>query len=393
MLYCKKCIIPDTRPHMIINEDGVCQACKNQEINDNTDWNSRWKELEDLCNKYRRDDGYYDCLIAVSGGKDSHFITYTLKERLGMNPLLICVADPFTHSEVGKHNLQNLGEAFGCDYYIFNISQPTFKKTTQIGFEELGEPLRFIEAAIYTVPFKLSVALNIPLIAFGENSSFVYGTSTEDNYSAMKFIEAGHSSAGEKLGKGIEDFWVERGLSLKELNAIIPPSKEDLERIKPKPIFLSYFVPWDDERNYLIAKRYGFKDLHHEWFREGSLEPYAQIDSLAYFVHLWLKYPKFGFSRATDIACRWIRKGKITREEGIKLVMHQDHRIDERSLYDFLNFMGYTAREFWDIVEKFWNKDIFEKVDGLWRLKNALWSLENKDSYLSLPDNVNLKKK
>jgi N-acetyl sugar amidotransferase len=393
MKYCKSCVIPDTRPHIIFNEDGICQACKNHEKGIATDWNLRWKELESLCDKHRREDGYYDCIIAVSGGKDSHFITYTLKERLGMNPLLVCVADPFTHSEVGKHNLYNLGEAFGCDFIIFNISQLTFKKATKIGFEELGEPLRFIEAAIYTAPFKISVALNIPLIAFGENSSFVYGTSIEDDYSAMRFIKAGHSSAGEKLGKEIEDFWIERGFSRKELNAIVPPSKEELERVKPEPIFLSYFVHWDDERNYLIAKRYGFKDLHHEWHREGSIESYAQIDSLAYFVHLWLKYPKFGFSRATDIACRWIRKGKITREEGIKLVMHQDHRLDERSLYDFLNFMGYTAKEFWDIVEKFWNGEIFEKSDGLWRLKNTLWSLESPDSYLSLPDNVNLKKK
>ncbi|MFX1277574.1 MAG: N-acetyl sugar amidotransferase, partial [Promethearchaeota archaeon] len=258
MKYCKKCVIPDTRPHILFNQDGICQACINSEKKKSIDYEKRFNELKELCDKYRRDDGYYDCIIAVSGGKDSHFITYNMKERLNMNPLLVCVADPFTHSEVGKHNLNNLTEAFGCDLYIFNLSIPTFKKATKIGFEELGEPLRFIEAAIYTVPFKVSVAMNIPLIVFGENSAFEYGTASEDHFSAKKYIEAGHSSAGEKLSDEIQEFWIERGLSKNEINAIILPKKEELDRVKPEPIFLSYFTPWDDERNYLIAKRYGF---------------------------------------------------------------------------------------------------------------------------------------
>ena len=393
MKYCKKCLIPDTRPHIIFNEEGVCQACTNNDIKKLTDYEARFKALKVICDKYRRDDGYYDCIVAVSGGKDSHYITYTMKERLGMNPLLVCVTDPFTHTEIGIHNLNNLTEAFGCDLIVFDINKPTFKKATRIGFEELCEPLRFVEAAIYTVPFKISVAFNIPLVVFGENAAYEYGTSEEDNYSAKKFIEAGHSSAGEKLSKEIHDFWIKRGLSKRDINAVILPSKEELDRVKPEPIFLSYFTPWDDERNYLIAKRYGFKDLHHDWRREGTLESYGQIDSIAYFTHIWLKYPKFGFTRATDIACRWIKKGKISREEGIKLVMKNDHRMDQRTLEDFNKFMGYSTREFWDIVEKFWNREIFTKINGIWRLKDPLWKLENEESYLSLPPHVNLKEK
>ncbi|MBN1800505.1 MAG: N-acetyl sugar amidotransferase [Candidatus Lokiarchaeota archaeon] len=393
MKYCKKCVIPDTRPHIIFNEEGICQACLNNEKKRLIDYNKRFDELKQLCDKHRKSDGNYDCIIAVSGGKDSHFITYTMKERLGMNPLLVCVNDPFTHSEVGKHNLNNLTVAFGCDLYVFNISISTFKKATKIGFEELGEPLRFVEAAIYTIPFKLSIAFNIPLIVFGENSAFEYGTSETEDYSAKKFIEAGHSSAGEKLSSRIEEFWIQRGLHKTEVNSVILPSKEELDRVNPEPIFLSYYVPWDDEHNMLIAKRYGFKDLHHEWLREGTIEEYGQIDSLAYFSHIWMKYPKFGFARATDIACRWIRKGKITREEGIRLVMKYDHRLDQKTLDDFIKLMGYTHKEFWDIMEKFWNNQIFENVSGIWRLKNPPWNLENPDSYLALPTHVNLKEK
>ena len=309
MRYCTRCVMPDTRPGSIFDKEGVCQACRNYDKRADVDWEKRLKELEALCDKHRRSDGYYDCVVAVSGGKDSHLLTYTMKESMGMNPLLVCVADPFTHTAAGTHNLRNLGESFNCDILTFSLSVDLFRRATKIGFEEMGEPLRFIEGAIYTVPPKYAVALNIPLIVYGENAAFTYGTTTEDGYSAKRFIEAGHSASGEKLGKQITDFWCERGVSIGELNAISPPSPEDMERVQPEPIFMSYFVPWDDEYNYAIAKRHGFKDLHHEWKREGFLEDYGQIDSVAYLVHLWLKYPKFGFARATDIASRWVRKG------------------------------------------------------------------------------------
>lgn len=374
MRYCNRCVMPDTRPGSIFNKEGVCQACLNYDRRQTIDWDRRFEELKALCEKYRRSDGYYGCIIPVSGGKDSHFSTYMMKERMGMNPLLICVTDPFTHTAVGTHNLKNLGESFNCDTIMFNMSTDLFRRVTRIGFEELGEPLRFVEAAIYTVPFNYAVAFDIPLIVFGENAAYMYGTTAEDSYSAKRFIEAGHSASGEKLGKKITDFWTQRGVLIKELNAIIPPSPALVEKVKPEPIFMSYFVPWDDERNYAIAQRYGFKDLHHEWRREGCIEDYGQIDSLAYFVHLWMKYPKFGFSRTTDIASRWVRKGKITREEAKRLVMEHDHKLDQRSLDDFITFMCYKPRQFWDIVERFWNKEIFENVDGEWRLKNPIYA-------------------
>jgi N-acetyl sugar amidotransferase len=374
MKYCKRCVMPDTRPGSIFSKEGYCQACLNYDKNKSVDWEKRYQELKDLCSKYKRKDGYYDCIIPVSGGKDSHFQTYIIKEKMGMNPLLVCVADPFTHTTVGIHNLRNLGETFNCDTVVFNLSIDLFRRVTKIGFEELGEPLRFIEAVIYTAPFKYAAALNIPLVVFGENSAYTYGTAKEDNYSAKKYIDAGHSASGEKLGSKITDFWSDRGIPLKEMNAIIPPSREQLEKVKPEAIFLSYFVPWDDEHNYGIAKKYGLKDLHHEWKREGCIEDYAQIDSLAYFVHLWMKYPKFGFSRTTDIASRWVRKGMITREEAKILVKNHDHKLDQKSMDDFIALMGYKPHQFWEIVERFWNPAIFKKVNDLWQLKNPIYS-------------------
>jgi len=377
MKYCNNCLMPDTRPHIIFDEDGICQACKNYEIQKTVDWNSRLDELRALCDKYRRTDGYYDCLIAVSGQKDSTYLTHMMKERMNMNPLLVCVTDPCSHTEAGTRNLKNIIDTFNCDMFVFHLSTDLFRRVTKIGFEELGEPLRFIEAVIYTMPYKLAVSFNIPLVVWGENASYLYGTSTVDTHNVEKFIFAGHSSAAEKLSEQIKDFWLERGISEQEVNSVILPTTGEIERVKPYPIFMSYYSQWDDEYNSEFSKRYGFEDLHHEYRRENCVEDYTQMDGVAYMMHIWTKYPKFGFQRATDLVCRWIRKGKITKEEGLKLIMKYDHRMDQKMLDDFNNFLGYTPRQFWGILEKFWNREIFEKVDGIWRLKNPLLKYEN----------------
>lgn len=357
--------MPITRPGSIFNKEEICQACLNYENRKTVNWEKRTEELKKLCAKYRRADGYYDCVIPVSGGKDSHFLVYVMKEEMKMNPLLVTVTDPFTKTEAGKHNLRNLGEAFNCDIITFNLSIDLFRRVTKIGFEELGEPLRFIEAVIYTVPFKIARNFNITMVVYGENPFYEYGSKTEENYNS------GNEYVKSVFKKIDTNFWLDRGVFLKELNAIIPPTEEELVKFNLDVIFMSYFIPWDGNKNYQIAKRYGFRDLTHEWKREGNIEVFDQIDSIAYIVHLWLKYPKFGFARATDIASRLVRAGEITREEAKRLVVTYDHKLDQRALDDFCKFMEIIPRKFWDIVEKFWNREIFEKADGMWRLKKT----------------------
>ena len=366
MKYCVKCLMPDTRPGSIFDDKGVCQACRNYEKRREIDWKERKNELKKLCDKYRRDDGYYDCIIPVSGGKDSHFQVYTMKEEMGMNPLLITVGDPFTKTKAGSNNFRNLGDTFGCDHILFNLSIDLFRRVTRIAFEEPGEPLRFVEAAIYTVPLKMSVKLGIPLVVFGENSAYEYGTTDKETYSAMKHIL--------NIFKNIDiNFWLQRGISRKEVNAIIPPTEEELNRAKPEIVFMSYFDPWSSIKHRDIAKKYGFRDLTHEWKREGYLEDFEQIDSIGYLVHLWLKYPKFGFQRSSDVASRYVREGVLSLSQAKGLIMENDHKLDQLAMDDFINFLGYTPKQFWDIVEKFWNRDIFEKVDGVWRIRDTVY--------------------
>jgi len=367
MRYCKKCLMPDTRPGSKFNEEGVCQACLNFEKRKEIDWKKREDELISLCNKYRRDDGYYDCLIPVSGGKDSHCLVYKMKVLMNMNPLLLTVSDPFTKTKAGLHNFRNLGETFNCDHLVFNISPNVFRRATRLAFEEFGEPLRFVEAAIYTIPYKMALRLNIPLVVFGENSAYEYGSTDKDSYSANEVIK--------KIFENIDlNFWIDKGFKKEEINAIISPSEEELNDLQqPEVIFMSYFEPWSSVTHLDIAKKYGFKDLTGEWEREGCVENFEQIDSIAYMVHLWMKYPKFGFQRTSDIVSRRIREGRLTLEEGKKLIMQNDHKLDQKAMEDFINFLGYTPLQFWNIVEKFWNRNIFKKVNDKWELKNPVY--------------------
>jgi len=366
MRYCKKCAMPDTRPSSIFSEDGVCQSCRNYEKRKTINWDERKKELIKMCDKYRRKDGFYDCVIPVSGGKDSHFLVYTIKEKMGMNPLLITVGDPFTKTDAGLKNFRNLGDVFDCDHILFNLSIDLFRRVTRIAFEEFGEPLRFVEAAIYTVPMKMGMKMGIPLVVFGENSAYEYGSTDEQNYSATEYIL--------RIFKAINvDYWLQRGVSIKEVNAIIPPTEQELKENKVEVIFMSYFSPWSSTQHLEIAKRYGFRDLAHEWKREGCIEDFEQIDSIAYMVHLWMKYPKFGFQRVSDIVSRRVREGELSLPEAKRLIMECDHKLDQRAMEDFINFLGYTPKQFWDIVEKFWNRNIFEKVDETWKLKNPVY--------------------
>lgn len=365
MNYCKKCVMPDTRPGSVFDEEGVCLACRNHERRSSVNWHERFEELKALCDKHRRSDGYYDCLIPVSGGKDSHFLTYMMTVEMGMNPLLVTVGDPFGKTAAGIHNLNNLGEAFGRDRLLFNMSTDLFRRVTKIATEELGEPLRFIEAAIYIMPTKLAIGLGIPLVVFGENGAYEYGNTDVETHSALDAI----TKKARNINLG---FWLDRGVKKEEINSILL-EPEKIEQASIEPIFMSYFVPWDGRKHWQIAKRFGLKDLAHEWRREGNIEDYDQIDSIAYIVHSWMKYPKFGFARATDIVSRWIREGTITREEAKKLVMEYDHKLDQVAMDDFNQFLGYTTRRFWDIVERFWNPELFEKDGVLWKLKDPVY--------------------
>jgi N-acetyl sugar amidotransferase len=323
-----------------------------------------------LYNKYRKSSGY-DCIIAVSGGKDSHFQTYIMKEKLGLNPLLVTIEDNFTMTEAGKHNIKNISEVFGCDIVSLKPNIKAQKYIMRKTFEMYAKPTYIIDRYIYTYPLHIAVKFNIPLVVYGENISYTYGgPNAKETYSAIEQIYNGVAS-----GIDLKEL-IDEEVSFNDVVFFDPPSYEELSKLEP--IYLSYFLSWNSYRNYIFAKSRGFHDLTHEWKRTHNIEDFDQVDSIAYTVHYWLKYPKFGHQFATDYASRFIRYGLITREEGIKLVKEHDHKLDPLALRDFCKFLGYSEYEFWNIVDKFYNKELFEKNEfGEWVLKNPIWKQEN----------------
>lgn len=370
MKFCKRCVMPDTRPGIFLDKDGVCSACRAYERRAAVDWKQRYAELRQLCDQHRGRGGrgQPDCIIAVSGGKDSHFQTHVLKEEMGMSPLLVTVEDNFPMTNAGIHNLKNLSEEFGCDIVSLKPNIRAQKAIMRYTFEKYGKPTYIIDRYIYTYPLHIAARFEIPLVVYGENVSYEYGgPQCEETPSAREQIENGVAS-GIPLSELVAE-----GLTKDDLPFFDPPTKADLERLQP--IYLGYFVPWNSYRHYVFAKRRGFHDLEHEWRRTHHIEDYDQVDSRAYLVHSWMKYPKFGHASATDYAARLVRYGLLSREEAVELVRKHDHRLDPKAVRDFCEFLGYRESEFWAVVDRLYNPDLFEKnAFGEWVLKHPVWA-------------------
>ena len=369
MKYCKRCTMPDTRPGITFDEEGICSACRHYEHRSLVDWKAREKEFAALCDKYRgcNGPGGYDCAVAVSGGKDSHYQVYMLKEVYHMNPILFSVEDNFPMTDAGIHNLKNISEEFGCTIISCKPNIKVQKKLMRHFFEKYGKPTWYLDRLIYTYPLHMALKFNTMLLCYGENVSFEYGgNADEETYSARDQIENGVA-----VGMPLEDLLID-GSTEKDLSLVMAPSKEDLARLDP--FYMSYFFPWNSYYNYQLAKRHGFHDLTHEWDRKHHAENFDQIDSRAYLVHSWLKYPKFGHAAATDYTARYIRYGMMTREEAIPIIRERDGELDPLCVRDFCAFTGYTETEFWKVIDSFYNRDLFYQDEtGKWRLKEPIW--------------------
>jgi len=357
--------MPDTRPGITFVE-GVCAPCINYAKQKTTDWEQRRKELEAICDKYRYCNGDgYDCAIAISGGKDSHFQVYVMKELMGMNPVLLAVGN-IDWTETGRKNLENISDTFGCDVISLDPNRDVARKIARAAFVEMGSPTWYIDALIYAYPYRMAMQLGLKLLVYGENVNYTYGG---------KYDKETPSAMMQPLNDVVKptdwDVWhLKWAVTSKELASARQPSIEKCEEFGLESIYLSYFVPWDSHHNYEVAKRWGFRHLEHEYVREGTLEQYNQIDSIGYLLNQYLKYPKFGHASATEMASRWIRAGLKTREEMIPLVKKYDKNLDQGIVDKFCDFTRMSPREFWHIIDKWYNPELFEQDrDGVWHEK------------------------
>ena len=271
-------------------------------------------------------------------------------------------------TEAGKHNIRNISEEFGCSIISMKPDIRAQKKLMRYMFEKYGKPTWYIDRLIYTYPLIMAAKFNTPLLVYGENVSYEYGGSdAKETYSAKEQLNNGVASGFDE-----QELIDGAGVTSKDLYLTRAPEQEDLDKLDP--IYISYFTQWNSFKNYEFARKHGFHDLTHEWNRTHHAECFDQVDSRAYLVHSWMKYPKFGHQFATDYASRMVRYGIITRDEAKQIVRDHDDKLDPWSVRDFCEFCGYTETEFWGIIDKLYNTELFEKNDyDKWVLKHPVW--------------------
>ncbi|WP_302631335.1 N-acetyl sugar amidotransferase [uncultured Clostridium sp.] len=359
--YCKRCVMPDTKPNLSFDEEGICNACRNYEKRDAVDWNKRKEELMSILDKYRSKDGLnWDCIIPVSGGKDSTYQVVTMLE-LGMNPL--CVTSTTCHlTEIGRENIENI-KNLGVDYIEITPNKKVRKHLNRIGLFEVGDISWPEHVGIFTIPVRIAVNMNIPLLIWGENSQNEYGgpaASTENNILDRKWLE----EFGGLLGLRVSDLIGYEGIKKNQLIPYTYPTDEELKEVGVTGLFLGHYIPWDGLSNVLLAKAHGFKS----WGKtiEGSAVDYENIDNYQVGIHDYFKFLKFGFGRASDLVSMHIRRGRLTREQGMNIVKNCDGKFPwtylDKPLEEILEPLDITVDEFIKICDQFTNKKLF-KVD------------------------------
>lgn len=356
--YCQKCIMPNTKPDLSFDKKGICNACRNFKKRKKTDWAARKKELMKILAKYRSKDGKnYDCVIPVSGGKDSHFQTITML-KMGMNPL--CVTSTTDKlSEIGRRNIENL-KSLGVDYIEISDNTTIRRKINRLGLRQIGDISWPEHVSIFTFPIHIAVKFNIPLLIWGENPQDEYGGpagAVKDNILTRRWLE----EFGGMLGLRVSDLLDQEGIEERNLILYRYPENKELARIGVTGLFLGHYIPWDGYHNALVAQGYGFNTYHKTI--EGSLVNYENLDNYQTGIHDYFKFLKFGFGRATDLACMHIRRGRLTREEGLELVKKLDGKYPwtylEYPLEKILDDIEITLDEFMKICDRFTNKKLF----------------------------------
>ena len=358
MRYCKKCIMPDTKPDLKFNEDGVCSACESFSKRQVIDWNAREQELIGVLNRYRSKDGSaWDCIVPVSGGKDSTYQTVRMLQ-FGINPLCV-TATTCDLSDIGRKNIENI-KSLGVDYIEFSPNKQIRKKLNKIGLTQVGDISWPEHCGIFTIPVRAAVQYKVPLIVWGENSQNEYGgpaVAAEDNILTRRWLE----EFGGLLGLRVTDLVGLEGIEEKHLIPYAYPSDEELRQVGVTGIFLGYYLPWDGYSNALIAQANGFTTLSSTV--EGSVVNYENLDNYQTGIHDYFKYLKFGFGRATDIACLHLRRGRITRRDAIEMARKHDGKFPwtylGKPLSEILRPLGISIDEFVKICDRFTNKKIF----------------------------------
>jgi N-acetyl sugar amidotransferase len=358
LVYCRRCLYPETKPDILFDAEGVCSACRHFERRVDVDWAARRAELSELLGRFRSATGSnYDCIVPVSGGKDSTTQTIRMLE-LGMNPLCVtATTDQLT--DIGRRNIENL-KGLGVDFVEYTLNPVVRRRINRLALTQVGDISWPEHVAIFTIPVRVAVQFGVQLIVWGENSQNEYGgpaAAATGNVLTRRWLE----EFGGLLGLRVTDLPGQEAIEPKHLIAYTYPTDEELARVGVTGVFLGYYMPWDGYQNALFAQAHGFESFPHTV--EGSLVDYENLDNYQTGIHDYFKFLKYGFGRATDIACNHIRRGRLDRADALTLVRRHDGKFPWTYLGEpignVLDAIGLTLDEFVAVCDRFTNKRLF----------------------------------
>ena len=365
MKYCARCVTPDSRPNIRLDVEGVCNACRSYESRSTIDWEARRRAFEDVVAHARRRRRGYDCVIPVSGGKDSHWQVLTCLAH-GLKPLCVTWRPP-GRTPLGERNLRNL-VSLGVDHIDYSINPEVERRFMLKSFERCGSTAVPMHLALFAIPLNIAERFDIPLVVWGENSAFEYG-SARDAHTGFQLDEDWLRFYGVSHGTGAGD-WVEDGLSASDLHPYFGPEAGRLAAKGILAVFLGYYFAWDPGQTWSVAKAAGFSE-RAEGPRTGYYR-YADIDDEFISLHHYLKWHKFGITRLFDNLSLEIRHGRMTRADAVRTIAETGGQVPQEDIRRFCDFVGIDPPHFFAVAERFRNPAFWTRSEGFWRIENFL---------------------
>ena len=362
MKWCRNCVLPDSRPNLVIGPDGVCNACRSHGTKHEIDWAAREKMFRQVVERARSRAAGYDCLIPVSGGKDSTWQVVKCLEY-GLTLLAVTWKTP-GRTAIGQRNLDNL-VALGVDHVDYQVNPRVEARFMVRAFERFGSTAIPMHMALFNIPLSLAVRFGIPLVVWGENSAFEYGA-VDDALTGFTLDAEWLKSYGVMHGTTAED-WLSQGFSRKELSAYFGPDASALQALGLRAVFLGYYFPWDPQTSLSVAAAHGFK-FDAGAARTGYYD-YADIDDDFISLHHWMKWYKFGFTRLFDNLSLEIRNGRMTRARALEIIREEGDTTPHADIDRFCAFAGLSRERFFAIAETFRNPAVWQRRnDGTWHI-------------------------
>ena len=387
VIFCRRCVMSNQRPSSMpefthtknskhntlhIDDEGICDACRYAEKKEKIDWKKREEELVKLLDKYRRDDGYYDCVVPGSGGKDSAYAAHVLKYKYGMHPLTI-TWPPILYTDIGLKNFRNWIEVGGFDNITFKPNGKIHRLLTRLAIENLLHPFQTFILGQKNLAPKIAIKFGIPLVFYGESEA-EYGNPIADNNKSLRdksYYAMKNLSEICLSGISIQELFDKYKLTLNDILTYLPIDYSESKNSKIEVHYLGYYLKWTPQESYYYAvENTGFQP--NPFRTEGTYSKYVSLDDKIDGLHYYTTYIKFGLGRASYDASQEIRNKHLTREEGVALVNRFDGEFPQKYLQEIMDYMGMKPEHFLKLCDEFRSPHLWKKENGKWKLRHQV---------------------